>query len=174
MKPTLLVTAIVILSSCNNSGKEKGDQQQKQIDSLTSVINQQNDVKKAGAKNNALINERNSVFKKVTTSKPSFDAVSFGGFRNISFNLFNDYNYELDQVIVQVHYIRGNGSEIKTEQQTLHQIAPKSHLVLNAPDYLASGKELRITLEGIICKAINLCAYNSQDSVASSDPYKCR
>lgn len=173
----------IVLFSCNASDEAKvksASSEQQTIDSLNNIIKQkeekekeQNEAKERAKKLQALINERNDVLNKVTTDK-SFDPVPLGGFRNIQVYLFNDYNYKLDQVVLKVHYIKANGIEIKSESVIAGSIPAKSRQILNAPDYTAAGTYLRVSIESVLCKEMDLCFYNTVDSISSNDPFKCR
>jgi hypothetical protein len=179
MRNYLFLLMVIAIISCTNSN-EASEQQQKKIDSLTNAIKQKDDVitkenETKVIKEKGSIEERNSLIKLVYTDKPSFTALSLGGYKDIRFNLFNDSKYNLDQVILKVHYVKANGIEVKTETKILSDIAPKSHTVLSAPDYIPAGKDLTVTIETILCKEIDLCYYYSPiDSITSNDPYKCR
>ncbi len=128
--------------------------------------------------NYATADERNAVLKKVTTDAPTFKPQFLGGFKDIKYNFFNNYPYRLDQVILKVHYIREDGSEIKTEAKILKDVAPNSKLALTAPDHATTGKKLKVTVEAVQCRAIALCFYSSEsgnpDSHRDGDPYRCR
>jgi hypothetical protein len=180
MRLLILIPMSLLIISCN-SGSKKQDDKQKQIDSLTNALNkrqeedrQEQEAKGERQKLNAVINERNEVLSKVTTDQPAFDAVTLGGFKNIRFNFFNDYKYELEQVILKVHYIKADRiTEIKTETIILNNIAANSRQALNAPDYTAAGTYLTVTIETVLCKAIDLCYYSSKD-ITGKDPFKCK
>lgn len=183
MRTIFQVISVSLLLSCGSSNQEtrvaSATSQQKQIDSLTNVINQKTEVEEkkkiAAARSLALIEERSKLFSLVTTDKPAYDPVSLGGFKNISFHLFNDYNYPLEQVILNVHYIKANGKYIKTEQIIVTNIAAKSRQQLTAPDYTLAGTYLKISIESVLCKAINLCYYESHNlSMNDRDPFKCK
>jgi hypothetical protein len=133
-----------------------------------------NDEAKGGeAENYAAVDERNAVLKKVTTDAPTFKPLLFGGFKDIKFNFSNRYPYRLEEVILKVHYIREDGTEIKTETKILKDVAPNSRLALTAPDHERSGKQLKLTVEAVQCRAIDLCFYSSEPA-RSMDPYRCR
>ena len=164
--------------SCSNDNKQI--EQQKQIDSLNNVIKlrdnsieQEKKVKQIQEKGSKT--ERSEIISRVYTDKPSFTALSLGGFKDIRFNLFNDSKYNLDQVILKIHYVKANGIEVKEETKILNNVASNSHTALTAPDYTPAGRDITVTIETILCKTINLCYYySSVDSVSSNDPYKCR
>jgi hypothetical protein len=137
------------------------------------VISKENNIANAEQENGDHINERNSVLKKVLIEKPTFKPLLFGGFKDIKFNFYNNYDYKLEEAILKVHYIRADGSEIKSETKILKDISPHSKLALTAPDHTQSGKEIKITLEAVHCHAIDLCFY-STEAGRSGDPYKCR
>lgn len=121
----------------------------------------------------AFIEERNAVLKKVVTDAPTFKPLLFGGFKDIKFNFSNSYPYRLDQVILKVHYIREDGSEIKAETKILKDVAANSRMTLSAPDHERSGKQLKVTVEAVQCRTIDLCFYRSEPA-KSMDPYRCR
>ena len=123
--------------------------------------------------NYAAVDERNAVLKKVTVDAPTFKPQFLGGFKDIKYNFFNNYSYRLDQVILKVHYIREDGSEIKTEAKILKDVAANSRLALTAPDHATTGKKLKVTVEAVQCRAISLCFYSSEPA-KSTDPYRCR
>jgi hypothetical protein len=132
-----------------------------------------NPVKTEVQENYGTMDERNAVLKKVTTDAPTFKPQFLGGFKDIKYNFFNNYPYRLDQVILKVHYIREDGSEIKAEAKILKDIAANSRLALTAPDHATTGKKLKVTIEAVQCRAIELCFYNSE-TAKSGDPYRCR
>src|SRR5882724_10560760 len=118
-----LLTATII--SCNSSGNKKegsvSTEQQKKIDSLSNVIKDREEkdkqlleAKEKQRELQATVSERNSVLSKVTIDKPAFIQLSLGGLEDIRFNLFNDYKYNVEQIVLKVHYIRANGTEIKS------------------------------------------------------------
>jgi hypothetical protein len=76
-------------------------------------------------------------------------------------------------VILKVHYIREDGTEIKAETKILKDVGPNASLSLTAPDHATSGKKLKVTIEAVQCRAIELCFYSSEPA-KSMDPYRCR
>jgi len=119
------------------------------------------------------VDERNAVLKRVTADAPTFKPQFLGGFKDIKFNFFNNYPYRLEQVILKVHYIREDGSEIKAEAKILKDVAANSRLALTAPDHNTTGKKLKVTVEAVQCREISLCFYSSEPA-KSMDPYRCR
>jgi hypothetical protein len=180
MRIYLIFLVTIVIYSCQTSANNpQSTDKQKKIDSLINVIGEKEKVEKKqinGDIANAVVyaKERKDLFKKVTTDEPAYRPVSLGGFTNIHFNLFNDYNYKLDQVILKVHYIKANGIEVHSETIIETDMAPNSHRNISAPDYTIAGRMLIVTIESVLCKAIDLCYYGNGDSVALNDPYKCR
>ena len=147
---------------------DEKDHEDKKDDDVTDDI-----VKNDQPENHGTIDERNAVLKKVVADKASFKPLFLGGFKDIKFNFFNNYPYRLEEVILKVHYIREDGSEIKAETKILKDIAPNSKLALTSPDHASSGKQLKITIEAVQCRAIDLCFYSSEPA-GSTDPYRCK
>ena len=144
------------------------DQADKKDDDVTDDI-----VKNDQPENHGTIDERNAVLKKVVADKAGFKPLFLGGFKDIKFNFFNNYPYRLEEVILKVHYIREDGSEIKAETKILKDIAPNSKLALTSPDHASGGKQLKITIEAVQCRAIDLCFYSSEPA-EGIDPYRCK
>jgi len=144
------------------------DHEDKKDDDVTDDV-----VKNDQPENHGTTDERNGVLKKVVTDKASFKPLFLGGFKDIKFNFFNNYPYRLEEVILKVHYIREDGSEIKAETKILKDIAPNSKLALTSPDHASGGKQLKITIEAVQCRAIDLCFYSSEPA-EGIDPYRCK
>ena len=171
----LFIHILSILVLGCSSPSERNVEKQK-ADSLSRATAREDSIQrkqKEEAGRFAVIADRNSVLTFVTTNKPTFNPVIFGGFKNIRFMLFNDYQYPLDEVILKVHYIRNNGKTIKTERMVVTQMPPASRKELKAPDYTAAGTKLKITVESVLCRAIDLCYENGLEK-GGSDPYRCR
>ena len=147
---------------------DEKDHEGKKGDDVTDDI-----VKTDQQENYAAIDERNAVLKKVVADKASFKPLFLGGFKDIKFNFYNNYPYRLEEAILKVHYIREDGSEIKAETKILKDVAPGSRLALTAPDHTSGGKQIKITIEAVQCRAIDLCFYSSEPA-KSIDPYRCR
>ena len=147
---------------------DEKDHEGKKGDDVTDDI-----VKTDQQENYAAIDERNAVLKKVVADKASFKPLFLGGFKDIKFNFYNNYPYRLEEAILKVHYIREDGSEIKAETKILKDVAPGSRLALTAPDHTSGGKQIKITIEAVQCRAIDLCFYSSEPA-KSIDPYRCK
>jgi len=156
---------------------EKVEKEKPKKDAITVEKNNEavseNKMENEEAKDIGTASEMNAVLKKVIIEKPAFKPLMFGGFKDIKFNFFNNYQYKLEEAILKVHYIRSDGSEIKSETKILKDISPNSKLSLTAPDYTQAGREITVTLETVQCRAIDLCFYSS-DPVKSDDPFRCR
>jgi len=157
----------------NNVTEDQKDHERKKTDSI-----RDNNVPAVAGENSGAVDERNAVLKKIFTDKPVFKSLLFGGFKDIKFNLFNNYPYRLDEVILKIHYIREGGSEIKAETRILKDVAANARMPLTAPDNPSGGKQLKVTVEAVQCRAIGLCFYSSEpanpDSHQDRDPYRCR
>ena len=157
----------------NNVPVDQKDLEREKADKI-----RENDVPAVVGENSGAVDERNAVLKKIFTDKPVFKSLLFGGFKDIKFNLFNNYPYRLEEVILKIHYIREGGSEIKAETRILKDVAANARMPLTAPDNPSGGKQLKVTVEAVQCRAIDLCFYSSEpanpDSHRDSDPYRCR
>jgi hypothetical protein len=173
MRYLAISLAILTAVSCN-TGSVRNEPQPNR-DSLAAALTRQKEEQDNLLQHKrlrAIMDERNNIAINVTTDEPVFQSRLFGGFKDIRFRLFNRYNYTLEQAILKVHYIKANGKEVKTETLLLKNISPNSARELTAPDYTAGGKTLEVTIETVLCRAINLCYYRDAKSTVP-DPYKC-
>lgn len=60
--------------------------------------------------------------------------VAFGGIRNLQLTVNNDSKYALDNVLVEINYLKPNGLSLKEENIYFKSIAPNGFLTIRVPD----------------------------------------
>ena len=82
---------------------------------------------KAGLKNNSLS-------KQVTVSSNDYQKVAFGGIRNLQLTVSNDSKYVLDNVVVELQYLKPSELPLKTESIQFRSVAPGGTQTIRVPD----------------------------------------
>ena len=60
--------------------------------------------------------------------------MAFGGIRNLQLTVNNDSKYALDNVLVELNYLKPNGLLLKEENIYFKSIAPNGSLTIRVPD----------------------------------------
>jgi hypothetical protein len=70
----------------------------------------------------------------VTIKSNDYNIVAFGGIRNLQLTVNNDSKYALDNVLVEINYLKPNGLSLKEENIYFKSIAPNGSLTIRVPD----------------------------------------
>jgi len=89
--------------------------------------------------NNTAATEKKSylsdyVSRVVTVKSNEYKKVAFGGIRDLQLTVTNDSKYVLDNVIVELQYIKPNELPLKTENIRFTSIEPNSTSTIRVPD----------------------------------------
>jgi hypothetical protein len=76
----------------------------------------------------------NHVTDQVSVSSNEYKKVAFGGIRNLELTVTNDSKYTLDNVIVELQYLKPNELPLKTENIEFRSVGPKSASTVRIPD----------------------------------------
>jgi hypothetical protein len=111
------------------------------------------------------------------TNKYSYDP--FGGITNLDIIVRNDTDYMLDEVIVNVDYIKDNKGIYKTEAITLYNIPAHQDKSVSAPNS-NRGTSIAVSFENIVSKQLHFHFY-MQNGIGTytepeftNDPYFVR
>jgi hypothetical protein len=80
----------------------------------------------------------------------------FGGVRNIRVIVNNSTDYLLDNVMVDVQYLKSDGSVFKTETVNINSIQPDSTISVPAPES-RRGMSAKIQIRRITSQTLNFC-----------------
>lgn len=119
-------------------------------------------------------NYRNNIeqYVSVSTNQYSYDA--FGGISNLDIIVTNNTEYLLNEVNVNVDYIKDNGGIYKTEIVTIYNIPAKQDKSVSAPES-NRGTSVNAKIQSISSKKLHMCYDNSFAPKAGEiDPYFCR
>ncbi|WP_341842806.1 hypothetical protein [Chitinophaga caseinilytica] len=96
-----------------------------------------------------------------------------GGIRNLEITLRNQTEYPLDNAVVIVEYLRGNGAVFKSEPYTLHNIPEKGSRTIQASNS-RKGTKVNIRLMSVTSQPMNFC-WSADKRVApgDEDPWAC-
>lgn len=96
-----------------------------------------------------------------------------GGIKDLQVIVRNQTEYQLDNVVVNVQYLRSNGDVFKSEQYTINNVPPKE---TRAVDAAGSRKGMKVVLKlvSITSQAMNFCwAANKPAPPGDPDPFQC-
>ncbi|MBL7745663.1 MAG: hypothetical protein JNN00_19485 [Chitinophagaceae bacterium] len=96
----------------------------------------------------------------VSVASNDYKKVAFGGIRNLELTVTNDSKYTLDNVIVELQYIKPNELPLKTENVEFKSVGPKSTSTIRIPD---TNRGIKVTY-----KIINVHS-RQMDEVASGN-----
>lgn len=121
-------------------------------------------------------NLRNNWSYYISTTRNEYTYREIGGIYDLKITVTNDTEYEINEVVVNVDIIKGNGVILKTEQLTFYNILPRSSKTLSSPDN-NRGKSINYHFEKIYSKELNFCYTPYMDAMvggaAAEDLYKC-
>lgn len=117
---------------------------------------------------------RNSIDSYVGASTNTYTVDAIGGITNLDAVVQNNTLFLLDEVDVEIEYIKENGTIFKTELVTIYNIPGKQDKSASAPDS-ERGLSVNVKVISIRSKELNLCYDNLVAPEAGKvDPYFCK
>ncbi|WP_143097688.1 hypothetical protein [Chitinophaga sp. CF118] len=122
--------------------------------------------------------ERRTYFRRnwkqfIAVSTSDYKTGFFGGIKDLKIIVRNQTEYPLDNVVVSVEYLRGNGDAFKTEQYTINDVPAKGTQSVSAAAS-RKGQKVEIKLVSITSQPMNFCwAANKAAAPGNPDPYQC-
>lgn len=113
---------------------------------------------------------RNNWSSYVYCEQFKFRFSSLGGISEFGIPVRNNTDYKIDEVVIDVDYIKKAGGVYKTEQVTVYNIAPHSSKIGKAPES-PRGTSVEIKISAIQSRDLNLCLPGNGWDMR--DPYKC-
>jgi hypothetical protein len=117
---------------------------------------------------------RNNIELYVGASTNQYSYNEFGGISNLDITVTNNTKYLLNEVNVEVEYIKDNGGIYKTEIVTIYNIPAKQDKSASAPES-DRGTSVTTKVQSISSKKLHMC-YNNYivPKAGEIDPYFCR
>jgi len=101
---------------------------------------------------------KNSLHDLVSISSNDYKRVAFGGIRNLQLTVTNNSKYELDNVIVELQYLKPSEEPLRTENIRFRGVAPNGSSTIKIPD---TNRGIKISY-----KIINIESKQNSDAVA--------
>jgi hypothetical protein len=101
---------------------------------------------------------KNSLHDLVSVASNDYRRVAFGGIRNLYLTVTNNSKYELDNVIVELQYLKPSEEPLRTENIKFKSIAPNASSTIRVPD---TNRGIKVSY-----KIINIDSKQISDSVA--------
>ncbi|MEC5142168.1 hypothetical protein [Chitinophaga sp. 212800010-3] len=96
-----------------------------------------------------------------------------GGIRDLQINVKNQTEYPLDNVVVQVTYLRNNNDVFKTEEYTITNIPEKGSRSIPASNS-RKGSKVEVKLLSVTSQPMNFCwSVNKPVPPNNPDPFEC-
>jgi hypothetical protein len=124
-------------------------------------------------------NYRNNFEKYIRVSTNQYSYNVLGGISNLDVIVFNDTEYMLNEIIVNVDYIKDNGDIYKSESIIINNIPPYQNKSVSAPES-SRGTSVDVRMDGINSKKMHFCFFVTNGIGTFSepefpeDPYFCR
>ena len=116
---------------------------------------------------------RNNITDYVNVVTNTYSVDALGGITNLDVVIQNSTLFLLDEVFVEVTYIKENGNAFKIELVTLYNIPAKQDKSASAPDS-ERGLSVEVKVIGIRSKKLKLCYDNAvAPEVGNVDPFYC-
>jgi hypothetical protein len=122
---------------------------------------------------------RNNFEKYIRVSTNRYSVDTFGGISNLDVIVSNDTDYTLNEVTVNVDYIKDNGGIYKSEELIFYNVPAHQNVSLSAPDS-PRGTSVDLRMDAIRSKKMHFCFYamNGRGQITEPanpiDPYFCK
>ena len=116
---------------------------------------------------------RNSWSDYISATNNRYSYREIGGIFGLEVVVSNSTEYMLDEVEVEVRYVKANGDYFKTETVRVYNIPANSSKSQSAPDS-ERGKSVEMTINGITSKKMHFCYTQGNWATNSEDPYFCK
>ena len=103
-------------------------------------------------------NNKNNLHELVSVASNDYKRVAFGGIRNLQLTVTNNSKYELDNVIVELQYLKPSEEPLRTENIKFKGVAPNGTSTIRVPD---TNRGIKIAY-----KIINIESKQNSDAVA--------
>lgn len=125
-------------------------------------------------KQEVALQTRNTITSLVTANTNQYTIHGWGGISNLDVMVTNNSNFSLDEVMVEVAYIKKNGGVFNVERLEIKNIGPNDTKSVSAPD-CNRGKTVQVNINSITSKQLNLCYDKNQPIIPGNpDPFLCK
>ncbi len=95
-------------------------------------------------------NDGSGLSSQVAISNNAYKVVALGGIRGLELTVTNSSKYTLDDVIVEVDYLRVNNDAVKTQSLSFKDVAPGESATVRVPD-TNRGVKIKYRVAHILC-----------------------
>lgn len=194
MKKTILIFSLsTIVLACNNNVKT--EDVSKKADSLQSILDNQKKIADAEQKETdemkqkedyqlsqqaELIRQRNELVNNVEVDNSNYSVAVLGGVNPFEVYVTNNGNYEVNNLIVEINYLKNNGAVIEYEKINFGRVKSKEKKTISSSGSL-NGRQVEIKIIEYTCSDLNLCYFYDENIALSAsrgtlveDPYICQ
>lgn len=99
-----------------------------------------------------------SLSKQVSVNSNNYQVVAFGGIRNLHLTVTNDSKYMLDNVVVELNYLKPSEQPLKTQNIEFRNVSPGGSMTIRVPD---TNRGIKISY-----RILNILSVQSQKELA--------
>lgn len=160
----------------NKNQAETLSQVQQQVVTQQQVLTEQQKAETERQRINEAItaknmNYRNNWRQYINIGRSTYQFSTLGGIESFPVNVVNNSEYMLDEVVVNINYIKTSGETYKTESITINNIPANSYKNGTAPSS-NRGTSISTEIASIVCKKMHFCyPYNNGNR---EDPFFCK
>ena len=137
------------------------DQQKKtEKDSINAIISENN------------MGYRNNWSRYIAVTSNKFSSSDWGGITDLAVIVYNKTDKKIDEIQVEVDYIKSNGGVFKTEFVSVMNVGPSSSKLVSAPSS-ERGTSIQMRIQSISAKSFNFCYPSGKRGNRNIDPYFC-
>jgi hypothetical protein len=138
------------------------------------TLNEVDKEKEKLRKQEVALQTRNTITSLVTANTNQYTIHGWGGISNLDVMVTNNSNFSLDEVTVEVAYIKKNGGIFNVERLEIKNIGPNATKSVSVPD-CNRGKTVQVNINSIKSKQLNLCYDKNQPIIPGNpDPFLCK
>lgn len=115
---------------------------------------------------------RNNWRNFISATHNEFSVGTFGGISDLTITVYNETDKAIDEVQVQVEYMRSGGASTGTQIVSATNIGPNSSKTISAPD--GTGSKVSEEITSITAKSFHFCYPSGMDGNKNLDPYFCK
>lgn len=149
------------------------EQQQKEQEQLLEQQQKQDEKDRV----NAVLTEKYMGFRNnwksfISADHNEFSVGVLGGISDLYINVYNNTDKSIDEIQVQVEYMRSGGASTGTQIVSVTNIGPNSSKTVSAPD--GAGSRVSEEIISVSARSFHFCFPYGMEGNKNLDPYFCK
>lgn len=172
----VLLFIIIWLVYQNKNQAETLSEVQQKVTTQEQVLTEQKNAEDEKKRINEAITAKNMTYRNnwknyIKTGRSTYSFSTLGGIDAFTVSVYNNTEYMLDEVVVNVNYIKTSGDTYKTESVTINNVPANSYKTGTAPSS-TRGTSVEIDIASVVSKKMHFCY--PYDNGNPDDPHFCK